>query len=158
MQGLLDIHAVRSTPSATGSGLDQPSSSQLQHWAVTEKPEGMVVDASGQQQAADSGHSLVASASESAAAGVQDADPARQHDYSPQHSPEHAATSSVLHVAPTLRQLQQPTALTYKSTWRPGQDPWLPLVPHAPKQNLRAWKTVPSACPQEQSKKPTAFT
>ncbi|KAL0054427.1 hypothetical protein WJX82_008711 [Trebouxia sp. C0006] len=29
------------------------------------------------------------------------------------------------------------------------QDPWLPLVPHAPKQNLRAWKTVPSACPQD---------
>ncbi len=109
----------------------------------------MLVDASGQEQAADSGHSLVASASESAASGVQDADPARQHDYSPQHSPLHAATSAVLHAAPTLRQPQRQTALTYNSTWRPGQDPWLPLYPHAPKQNLRAWKTVPGACPQD---------
>jgi len=77
VQGLLDIHAVRCTPSAIGSGLDQPSSIQLQHWALTDKPEGMLVDASGQEQAADSGHSLVASASESAASGIQDADPAR---------------------------------------------------------------------------------
>ncbi len=149
MQGLLDIHAVRCTPSAIGSGLDQPSSIQLQHWALTDKPEGMLVDASGQEQAANSGHSLVASASESAASGIQDADPARLHDYSTQHSPPHAASSAVLHVAPTVRQPQQETALTYSSTWRPGQDPWLPLVPHAPKQNLRAWKTVPSACPQD---------
>ncbi|KAL0029658.1 hypothetical protein WJX79_000255 [Trebouxia sp. C0005] len=115
-QGLPDIRAVRSTPSATGSGLDQPSFSQLQHWALTDKLEKMLVNAAGQEQAADSGHSLVA---------------------------------TVLHVAPTLRQPQQQTALTYNSTWRPGQDPWLPLFPHAPKQNLRAWKTVPGACPQD---------
>jgi len=149
VQGLLDIHAVRSTPNATGPGLDQPTSSQLQHWALTEKPEGMLIDASRQEQLEDSSHSLVASASESAAAGVQDADPARQHDSSPQHSPEHAATSAVLDVAPDLRQLQRQTTLTYNSTWRPGQDPWLPLIPHAPKQNLRAWKTVPGACPED---------
>ncbi len=149
MQGLLDIHAVQSTPSATGPGLDQPSSSQLQHWALTEKPDGILIGASGQEQSEDLGHSLVASASESAAAGVQDADPARQHDSSPQHSPEHAATSAVLDVAPDLRQLQRQTTLTYNSTWRPGQDPWLPLIPHAPKQNLRAWKTVPGACPED---------
>ncbi len=148
MQGLLDIHAVRSTPSVTGSGLDQPISSQLQHWGLTDKPERMLVGASGQQQAADSGHSLVASASESAASGIQAADPARLHDYSTQHSSPHAASPAVLHVAPTVRQPQQQTR-AYSSTWRPGQDPWLPLVPHAPKQNLRAWKTVPSACPQD---------
>ena len=140
---------MRCTPSAAGSGLDQPSSSQLQHWALTEKPVGMLVDASWQEQAADFGHSLVASASESAASGVQDANPARQHDYSPQHSPPHTATSALLHVAPTLKEPQRQSALKYNSIWRPGQESWLPLVPHAPKQNLRAWKTVPGACPQD---------
>ena len=148
LQGLLDIHAVghTNTPHPRSSDLSGPS--QLQHTDLAEgQPE--LQQSSSQGQAADSGDTLDATGADLATSQLQGVGCAGQQNPEPDHLPRLTTTSAAATAPPSLRQLQQQIALTYNPTWRPGQDPWLPLIPHAPKQNLRAWKTVPNGCPKD---------